>query len=372
MATSTATSSAKDEARLSASPVARVVTELVGSFLVFLAIYAICSIGTAINSMMIGPNVLTVGLLVGLAYGAITYLFGRVSGAHLNPAVSLASVLLGRIGIVDFILYVIAQCLGAFGAAELIVKLLVMPADSSTSASSSLYSAYTWLRYAINGVRDASPLTETLSQMGVSGISFGLKFGVLFEAAMTAIVVAVVLKSQNEHGAVKPFGWLSTALGYGVATAVAYPFTGAALNPARATGIALAGQSTAKDYNASLTSAASTSTSTTTATVTLPLQQLWIFWVVPLLAAAVVALVFLVAKYMNSNVKSAADIVEEKAELAKNASDSADVASIDADDSEQAGEQLAAAGISYVEEDETGSDDAESADSASEDPESKN
>lgn len=349
MATSTATSTETDEATLSTSRVARVVTELVGSFLVFLAVYAICSIGTVLNSMMIGPNILTVGLLVGLAYGAVTYMFGHVSGAHLNPAVSLASVLLGRIGFADFILYVIAQCLGAFGAAELLVKLIVMPSDASSSNSSSLYSVYTWIRYAINGVRESSPLTATLSQMGVSGVTFGVKFGVLFEVAMTAIVVAIVLKSQNENGVPKPMAWLVTALGYGVATAVAYPFTGAALNPARATGMALAGQSAAKAYNDSISSASST-TSTTTTAVTLPLQQLWIFWVAPLLAAAVVALVFLVVRSLHSNEKSAADIVEEKAELAKDAADSSDAAA-DSEDSEAASEQLAAAGISYEEED---------------------
>lgn len=362
MATSTATSPASDEATLSTSRVARVVTELVGSFLVFLAIYAICSIGTVLNSMMIGPNILTIGLLVGLAYGAITYLFGRVSGAHLNPAVSLASVLLGRIGFLDFILYVIAQCLGAFGAAELIVKLLVMPTDSTTSSSSSLYSVYTWIKYAINGVRDDSPLTTTLTQMGISGITFGVKFGVLFEVAMTAIVVAIVLKSQNENGVPKANAWLVTALGYGVATAVAYPFTGAALNPARATGIALAGQSAAQSYNDSLTASASTSSTTATA-VTLPLSQLWIFWVAPLLAAAVVALVFLVVRQLHSDTKSPADIVEEKAELVANGP--ADQIAIDAEDSAKAGEQLAAVGITYSEEDDDAdADEATDADEA--------
>ena len=79
MATSTATSTETDEATLSTSRVARVVTELVGSFLVFLAVYAICSIGTVLNSMMIGPNILTVGLLVGLAYIFIKIAFNKIN-----------------------------------------------------------------------------------------------------------------------------------------------------------------------------------------------------------------------------------------------------------------------------------------------------
>ena len=63
---------------------------------------------------------------------------------------------------------------------------------------------------------------------------------------------------------------------YGVGAAITYPVTGAALNPARATGIAVFAQ------GQGLT--------------TEPLQQLWVFWVCPVLAAAVVALVMIVAQ----------------------------------------------------------------------------
>ena len=62
---------------------------------------------------------------------------------------------------------------------------------------------------------------------------------------------------------------------YGLGVAMTYTVTGAALNPARATGIALFGQ------NQGLS--------------TQPLQQLWIFWLAPVLAAAIVALVMIIA-----------------------------------------------------------------------------
>jgi aquaporin Z len=49
----------------------------------------------------------------GLALAAIMYIFGAISGAHVNPAVSLACAIRGKISWKDFIFYVIAQILGA-------------------------------------------------------------------------------------------------------------------------------------------------------------------------------------------------------------------------------------------------------------------
>ena len=65
-------------------------------------------------------------------------------------------------------------------------------------------------------------------------------------------------------------------LAYGLATAISYPVTGAGMNPARSTGIALATMNQGLDQN--------------------PVQQLWVFWIAPVLAAAVVALVVIIAQ----------------------------------------------------------------------------
>ena len=68
-------------------------------------------------------------------------------------------------------------------------------------------------------------------------------------------------------------GAASIGLAYGLGAAITYPITGAGLNPARSTGIAIFAQ------NIGLTQE--------------PLQQLWVFWIAPVLAAAVVALVMI-------------------------------------------------------------------------------
>ena len=69
-------------------------------------------------------------------------------------------------------------------------------------------------------------------------------------------------------------------LAYGVGAAISYPVTGAALNPARATGIAIFAQNQGLSQE--------------------PLQQLWVFWICPILAAAIVSLVAIVASMIGT------------------------------------------------------------------------
>lgn len=364
----------EDEAKLSKSHVARAATELIGSFILFLGIYAICSVGTFLNSTMIGANVLTFGAAIGLLYAALTYAFGKVSGAHLNPAVSLASALLGRIGIGDFFVYVIMQCAGAIGAAELLTHLLPV-SDSTASYQITLFQ---WIHNAINGADAASPATYSLNALGATGLNFGIKIGALVEVAMTIVVVAVVLRSQNDNGVPRRSAWLATGIAYAAGTVVAFPFTGAALNPARATGMAVAGQSAVQAYNDTLSSSSSSTSGTTQVSIPLPLTQLWVFWVAPLLAAAVVALVMLVAKMLRADdeaqkaaTEKASAKVSTKAAAQAPLNSTTIAASDDATDGAAHAETLSEAGVSYSVDDETedeASDDSD--DSASDDTES--
>ena len=89
------------------------------------------------------------------------------------------------------------------------------------------------------------------------------------------IIIGVARRRTEANG--KPNATYAPGIGaaYGLGVARTYTVTGAALNPARPTGIALFGQ------NQGLS--------------TQPLQQLWIFWLAPVLAAAIVALVMIIA-----------------------------------------------------------------------------
>ena len=67
----------------------RIGAELVGSFIICFAIYSICTLGSAIY----GVNMAFIALLTGLVYAAATLIFGTISGAQFNPAVSVAAML---------------------------------------------------------------------------------------------------------------------------------------------------------------------------------------------------------------------------------------------------------------------------------------
>ena len=98
----------------------RVCAELAGSFLLCFAIYAFSTWGSAVY----GINIVFFALATGLAYAAVTAIFSRVSGGQLNPAITVASVLVSKTKILDGILYVTAQVIGAIAAGFAVVKLL--------------------------------------------------------------------------------------------------------------------------------------------------------------------------------------------------------------------------------------------------------
>ena len=223
----------------------RVCAELAGSFLLCFAIYAFSTWGSAVY----GINIVFFALATGLAYAAVTAIFSRVSGGQLNPAITVASVLVSKTKILDGILYVIAQ---------------------------------------VNGSVSYSLLTQY-------GITFSITLAIVVEVVASLIVVATAMSSLGDHGESSERHVIAMGLAYGLAAAISYPVTGAGLNPARSTGIALAAMNEGLTQN--------------------PLQQLWVFWISPVLAAAVVALVMIIAQMMTTpKVPAAADLPQTDAD----------------------------------------------------------
>ena len=90
--------------------------EFIGTFvLVFVA----CGVAVAIGCDVTGGYLAT-ALAFGLVIVAMAYSIGNISGCHINPAVSLAMLLLKKLSPKDFVGYVIAQCLGAIAGAALL------------------------------------------------------------------------------------------------------------------------------------------------------------------------------------------------------------------------------------------------------------
>ena len=99
--------------------------------------------------------------------------------------------------------------------------------------------------------------------------------------------------SMRKHGKVRSDYALVMGVAYAAASAMSFPVTGASINPARATGIAVFAQGQGLTQE--------------------PLAQLWVFWVTAILAAAIVALVIIVSQLLGTPKTSVDSDVAEAA-----------------------------------------------------------
>lgn len=240
--------------------VVRVGAELIGSFLICFAIYTTSALGLGI----FGVYMSFVTISIGCIYALATYIFGRISGAQFNPAITIAAMLVGKTNVLDGVLYIIAQVVGAIGAGFGIKFML--PVSEQVTAS-------VWYTPAVNGFEKGSVSYSTL---GNYGITFGITMAIVVEVVAGLLIVSTAMRTMNESDEMNGRQALMMGIAYGVGTAITYPVTGAALNPARSTGIAIVAQGQGMTQE--------------------PLPQLWVFWICPVLAAAIVALVIIVAQ----------------------------------------------------------------------------
>jgi aquaporin Z len=178
------------------------VAELVGTF-VFFAI-GFTSVQAAIAAEV--PPFLAVPFSFGLGLLAAVYAFGHISGGHFNPAVTVAMVLDRRTTPVDAVGYIVAQVVGAIGAAALVVYLF-----GETGATSVI----------------------TAPGGGLEGNDIG---ALVAETVMTAGFVLVILASTRKSPAVAGIVIPLTLVGIHFAIA---SLTGASVNPARSIGPAV-------------------------------------------------------------------------------------------------------------------------------------
>jgi MIP family channel proteins len=201
----------------------KLATEFLGTFaVVFTAAGAICAEQYLRSANQAGGGALGYALAYGLAVGIAVSAVAHISGGHLNPAVTIGVWVTRRIGWMHALLYCIAQMLGGLVAAYALVA--VLP-DTGWR-----FDALRWIT------------PETMSD-------FSRWNAMLLEGVLTAIVVFVYFATMVDAGADsrgesaspgKRLGGLIVGLAVAVETLVAAPFTGAALNPARSFGPALA------------------------------------------------------------------------------------------------------------------------------------
>ena len=180
------------------------IAELFGTFvLVFIG----C--GTVVFSSMYVGNI-GIALAFGLAVTAMAYAIGPVSGAHINPAVSIGVFAAGRMKFLEMIGYIIFQCAGAVAAAYLLQYLAVYGHIAGYDVASRGLGQNGW------GENYAGGYTENAA--------------VIFEFIATFIFVKVVLKTTESD--LKIAG-VVIGLTLAVVHILGLPITGVSVNPAR-------------------------------------------------------------------------------------------------------------------------------------------
>lgn len=244
--------------------VIRTATEFIASLMAMFAIYTFSSMATA----MYGINLLMVAIGTGIAYAAAIGIAAKISGGHLNPAITIASMLTGHTSYVAGICYIIAQILGAIAAASLFV--FVLPQTKMVPDNS-------WFAPVVNGFESGSISANQLKSVNAS---FGVVTALVVEVIAVLVIVATAMAHTDEHGNAKCGYATHMGIAYAAGTFMTYQVTGAGLNPARSTGIAILAQSHKL--------------------ATSPLGQLWAFWVAPIFTAALVGFVMLLTRLVTA------------------------------------------------------------------------
>lgn len=276
----------------------RIFAEFIASVFAIFTIYTFSSVVTA----MYGVNVLLIAAGTGLAYAAAISIAAKVSGGHINPAVTIASMLTGRTSYISGILYIIAQVLGALVAASITVFIL---------PQTKMVPEKTWFAPVVNGFESASISANQLKSVNAS---FGVISALIVEIIAVLIIVATAMTYTREDGSAKCTYAAHMGIAYSVGAFITYQITGSGLNPARSTGIAILAQSKKL--------------------ATAPLSQLWVFWIAPVFAAALVGFVMLISKLVRSSSKDSNSVKESNNAGDLSSDDSSKNTSVSSEESE--------------------------------------
>ena len=191
----------------------------------------------------LGIGFVGVSLAFGLTVVTMAYAVGHISGGHFNPAVTLGLFVGGRIPAGDIVPYWVAQLLGACCAAGVLYIIASGAAGFSTDGG-----------FAANGFGDHSPG------------GYSMQAALVAEVVLTAMFLFVIMGATDSRA---PAGFAPLAIGLTLALIhlISIPVTNTSVNPARSTSQALYAPDWAMD-------------------------QLWLFWVAPLIGAAIGGFVY--------------------------------------------------------------------------------
>jgi aquaporin Z len=191
----------------------------------------------------LGIGLLGVSLAFGLTVLTMAFAIGRISGCHLNPAISIGLWAGGRFPAKDLPPYIVSQVLGAIAAGGVLFVIASGKSGFDVSAG-----------FAANGYGAHSPG------------GYSLLAALVCEIVMTAMFLIVILGATHERA---PQGFAPIAVGLCLTLIhlISIPVTNTSVNPARSTGVAVFVGGWA-------------------------IAQLWLFWVAPIVGAVLGASVF--------------------------------------------------------------------------------
>ncbi len=220
----------------------RLAAEFIGTFWLVLGGCGSAVLAAAFPGVGIG--LLGVSLAFGLTVLTMAFAIGHISGCHLNPAVSFGLWAGGRFPAAHLVPYIIVQVLGAILAAGVLAYIASGKPGFDLVASG----------LASNGFGEHSPG------------KYGLNSALVTEVVMTFMFLMIILGATDKRA---PAGFAPIAIGLGLTLIhlISIPVTNTSVNPARSTGPALFVGGWA-------------------------LQQLWLFWVAPIVGAILAGLAY--------------------------------------------------------------------------------
>ena len=220
----------------------KLLAEFIGTFWLVLGGCGAAVLAAGIPDLGIG--FVGVSFAFGLTVLTMAYAIGHISGCHLNPAVSIGLLLGGRFEAKELGPYVVAQVLGAIAGA-FVLSIIAGGKEGFDLVGSG---------FAANGYGEHSP--EKYSMMA----------GFVCEVVMTFMFLMIILGATDKRA---PAGFAPIAIGLGLVLIhlISIPVTNTSVNPARSTSQAVFVGGWA-------------------------LGQLWLFWVAPIIGAALAGIAY--------------------------------------------------------------------------------
>ncbi len=218
----------------------KLAAEFIGTFWLVLGGCGSAVLAAAIPDLGIGYA--GVALAFGLTVVTGAYAFGHISGGHFNPAVTFGVFAAGRMKFADVIPYWVAQVAGGIVAGAVLYSIASGHTGFDASAG-----------FASNGYAEHSPQ------------GYSLEAALICEIVMTFMFLLVILGATSTSA---PAGFAPLAIGLALTLIhlISIPVTNTSVNPARSTGVAIFQGGWA-------------------------LEQLWLFWIAPLIGGGLAGLV---------------------------------------------------------------------------------